>query len=157
MPKKRLGEQGQIINPTKYVLIQCTNSKRDSPARAKNLYDESDYFCKMKAYAEATGLKYRILSAKHGLLHPEDKIEPYNEFGLSESQAESIALELSAQRVNVVEVIAGKKYTNPLTPALERQGIDVVELCRGEGIGQRKATLTEKTAALENSSLGSFK
>jgi hypothetical protein len=134
------------------ILIQCTNSKRSEAAKAKNLYDESDYFRKMRKYAEATGEMWFILSAKHGLVDPETVIEPYDAFGLSEDQAKEIATEV-AQQTEYVEIIAGKKYTNPLTPELEKHGIDVLELCRGMGIGERKQNLNQKTAALVNQSL----
>jgi len=52
------------------TLIQCTNSKRDSVALARNLYDESRYFRLMRAWAEDRGDPWFILSAKHGLVPP---------------------------------------------------------------------------------------
>ncbi len=59
------------------VLISCVKSKRDRPCRAADMY-VSTLFRKMKAYADS--LKPRriyILSAKYGLLSPDDLIEPY--------------------------------------------------------------------------------
>jgi len=135
------------------TLIQCTKSKRDEPAEAKYLYDESAYYRKMRAYAEATGRDWYILSAKHGLVTPTETLKPYDDVGLSEGQARAIA-ERIAQETNCVEIIAGKKYTNPLTPELERHGVDVIELCRGMGIGERMQKLQTLTQMHLNGQFG---
>jgi len=134
------------------ILIQCVSSKRDKRLPAKDLYD-SVYFDAMKRYAEASDDDYRILSAKHGLLHPEVEIDPYDEFGLSDEQAASIATTLANTGINHVEVIAGKKYTNPLTAELEEHGIDVRKVCRGMRIGERVGWLQNKCRELENHTL----
>jgi hypothetical protein len=52
-----------------------------------------------------------------------------------------------------VEVIAGKKYTDPLTPELEAKGIEVIEKCRGLSIGERMQRLDELIAAEQNESI----
>jgi len=129
------------------ILIQCTKSKRDEPAPARHLYDKSAYFRCMRAYAVATGEQWYILSAKHGLVDPDTVLEPYDDRGLSERQAQSIASEV-AHVTDHVEIIAGNDYTNSLTPELEVRGVDVVELCRGQGIGERMQTLNQKTDEL---------
>jgi len=134
------------------ILIQCTKSKRDERAPARHLYDKSAYFRCMRAYAVATGEQWYILSAKHGLVDPDTELAPYDDRGLSEGQAQSIASEV-AQVADHVEIIAGNDYTDPLTPELERRGVDVVELCRGEGIGERMQTLQQKTDAIVNDNL----
>jgi hypothetical protein len=107
----------------------------------------------MRRYAEATQDNWRILSGKHGLIHPETVIEPYDEFGLSDEQAASIATTLANTGINHVEVIAGKKYTNPLTPELEEHGIDVREVCRGMEIGNRISRLQTLSREKENRTL----
>lgn len=107
----------------------------------------------MKRYAEASDDDYRILSAKHGLVHPEAELDPYDEFGLSEKQAETIAATLADAGVETVRIVAGKKYTDPLTPELEARGIDVVEVARGMRIGKRVKHLKEKARELENHTL----
>lgn len=48
---------------SKVILIQCTDSKRDEAAMAINLYDESNLFCKMRSYAQATGRPVERLKA----------------------------------------------------------------------------------------------
>lgn len=131
------------------TLISCTDSKvSDNPNkafRAKDLYMASDYFEKMRAWAEARGNPWYIMSAKHGLLAPNEIIAPYNERGISKSQAIEMALKLSGIGVKRVDVTAGRDYTNHLVPELERDGIEVVNHFSGEQIGERKRLLAEAT------------
>ena len=135
------------------TLIQCTNSKRDSQCKAAAMYDESEYYKKMRRFAKAKGNEWYILSAKHGLLYPDKIIEPYDSYGLSDTQAAEIATELSDKGVSEVEIIAGKKYTDPLTPELERMGIDVIEHCRGMMIGERMKELNTLVDNMEHDTL----
>jgi len=135
------------------ILIQCTSSKRDEPAQARNLYDESTLFRAMREYATAKDDDWCILSAKHGLVHPYTELEPYNEFGLSEKQATEIAEKLSEIGITTVEVVAGKKYTNPLVPELERREIGVIDNFAGMRIGDRVRKLNIEAAKLKNQSL----
>jgi hypothetical protein len=107
------------------------------------LYDESAYFRKMRAWAESRGDRWYILSAKHGLLSPEEPIAPYDERGLSEEQAEQIAFELDERAINRVYVCAGRDYLDNLTPALEAVWIDVIDPFAGLGIGERMSKLEE--------------
>jgi len=60
------------------VLVACASSKQARAAQAKELYTSSLF---RKAYAYAESLKpdaIYILSAKHGLVKPEQVLEPYN-------------------------------------------------------------------------------
>ena len=129
------------------TLIQCTNKKNKRCHKARYLYEASTYFCKMRDWARSTGNPWYILSAKHGLVHPDTVLSPYDERGLSVGQCREIAKELDEEGVTEVEMTAGKDYTDPLTPELERKGIDVIEVCRGMMIGQRMAKLKEITEA----------
>jgi len=135
------------------ILIQCTDSKRDEPAKARDLYDESTLFRAMRDYATAKNDEWYILSAKHGLVHPDTELEPYDAFGLSETQATQIAETLSELGVSTVEVVAGKKYIDPLVSALENHGIDVINNFTGLKIGERMAKLNTETAKMKNHSL----
>ncbi len=138
---------------TDATLIQCTNSKRDEKAMAKDLYDESGYFRDMRAYAEARGDRWFILSAKHGFVEPDEKLEPYDKRGLTEQQAREIATELDERAIGSVHLVAGKDYSDVLTPALEEVYIDVVEVCRGMQIGERRQWLQRRTSELLNGDL----
>lgn len=133
--------------PQSVTLIQCTDTKRSNDPedayRAQNLYDASSYFRKMRAWAEARGDPWYIMSAKHGLVAPNEIIAPYDERGISKAQAIEMALKLDALGFDTVHVTAGRDYTQHLVPELERDGIDVVNHFAGEPIGRRKQLLAE--------------
>jgi cytoplasmic iron level regulating protein YaaA (DUF328/UPF0246 family) len=62
---------------TPVVLLSCVKSKRAQRCRAGDMYT-SPLFQKMMAYAESLKpSRTFILSAKYGLLSPDDLIEPY--------------------------------------------------------------------------------
>lgn len=127
------------------TLISCTNAKRDHEAPARMLYDESAYFKKMRAWAESRGDPWYILSAKHGLVDPDTPLAPYDERGLSDDQGERIAEQLSGRGVDRVYVCAGRDYLDALTPALEAEGIDVIDPFAGLQIGERMSKLDSLT------------
>lgn len=59
-------------------LISCTKSKHAEPMAARDLYTASPWFRKARAYVEAHGdVEWYILSAEHGLVHPDTVIAPY--------------------------------------------------------------------------------
>lgn len=58
-------------------LVGCASAKLSRPAPARDLYT-SPLFRKASAYAEATCVRWYVLSAKHGLIHPDEVVEPYN-------------------------------------------------------------------------------
>jgi len=143
-----------VLAQNTMILIQCTNTKRDEPAPAKDIYDESRYFRKMRSWAvamaESRNCGWGILSAKHGLLHPEREIKPYNERGLSDRQCETIATTLDRRGVGTVHITAGRDYTDGLIPELEKRGIDVINHFAGCRIGEREKRLEAKTLELRN-------
>lgn len=134
-----------MSDQTEVTLITCRATKRSAKAAAKNLYDTSAYFRKMRAWAKSRGVPWFIMSAKHGLLHPETEVAPYESRGVDGDLARDMAVALSAEGVEVVHVCAGRDYLDPLTPKLERRGIDVVEHFAGQQIGERMKNLAEAT------------
>lgn len=60
------------------LLVSCVSSKRSQQAPARELY-VSPLFLKARAYVEAQGSPWFILSAKHGLLAPETMVAPYDQ------------------------------------------------------------------------------
>jgi hypothetical protein len=58
------------------LLVSCVKKKRSVPAFAKDLYI-SPLFVAERRYAEARAAPWYILSAKYGLVGPEEWIEPY--------------------------------------------------------------------------------
>ena len=67
------GRAGRTI-----ALIGCSATKRDRPAPARELY-QGTLFKLARAWSEAQGLDWYVLSAKHKLVHPDQVLEPYNE------------------------------------------------------------------------------
>jgi len=140
--------RSQSRSPTRrdVVLVGCVKSKRPVGAPAKDLYT-SDYFTKMRSYAEATGLPWFILSAEHGLIDPDEWLEPYERYLPDTSReyrsawGEQVAVQLE-QAVGplaglVVDVHAGGAYVDALEPELLRRGAEVVDQLKGLSFGRR--------------------
>jgi len=60
-----------------HALISCSKSKGGHRDLARNMYVSSLYR-KSVMVAEGWGISFSILSAKYGLLNPDDMIEPYD-------------------------------------------------------------------------------
>ncbi len=128
------------------VLVGCVKSKRQSGALARDLYT-SDYFLKMRAYAEATGAPWFILSAEHGLVDPEDWLEPYErylpdtsrEYRRAWSQKVAAQLEQAMGSLPglVIDVHAGATYVESLAGALREHGAEIVDQLQGLSFGRR--------------------
>jgi hypothetical protein len=59
------------------LLLGCVKGKGAGPAPTREL-DTSDLFRKRRPYADASGSPWFVLSALHGLVHPDDVLEPYD-------------------------------------------------------------------------------
>jgi len=139
---------------TKIGLVSCVKTKRDEPASPKNLYT-SDYFEKMRSYAEQYHDDWWILSAKHGLLNPDgEPIEPYDET-LSGARvvkkrdwAEQVAEELDEEGLLSKEltlvVHAGKDYYEELLPLIEERDVSVEIPTEGLDLFEKKAWYKEQ-------------
>lgn len=149
------------LDPAKpFVLVGCSAQKLDQAAPAQDLY-RGDLFLKARAYAEALGADWRILSALHGILHPTDLVEPYDvcldkmrvaevqEWGHSIGCRLHIMLRGSARPITV---LAGQAYREPLFSSLQGRlyAGQVVAPLAGLGIGQQKAWLIQATRDLQN-------
>ena len=139
---------------TEIGLVSCVKTKREEPATPRDLYT-SDYFEKMRSYAEQYHDDWRILSAKHGLLNPDgEPIEPYDET-LSGARvvkkrdwAEQVAEELDeegllSEGVTLV-VHAGKDYYEELLPLIEDRDVSVEILTEGLDLFEKKAWYKEQ-------------
>ena len=132
-------------------LVSCVKKKLSTPATAKDLY-QSPLFIKSRAYVEKTGRPWFILSAKHGLVHPETVIRPYcqtlNTMPINARRAWARQVlsqfEPHLDGVCTVVFLAGKKYREHLKPDLQARGIDVIVPMKGLPIGQQLSWLTEK-------------
>lgn len=130
-------------------LVGCGKSKLDRPARAAEIYTGS-LFRLSYAYAQAQGGPVFILSALHGLLHPDRIVEPYEAQMKRKTPQEreawgnAVAAGLAAWGVRChgdhVVFLAGWRYIQPLISAPAHVASWSAPLT-GMGIGQRLAWL----------------
>lgn len=117
------------------------------------MYSASDlfrkaYLCAVKKYDFVA-----ILSAKYGLLFPDQKIEPYdltlNDMssketeGWSEKVFNQMKTRLDLKEFDKVFFHTGKKYRQNLIPKLEKIGIKCEVPLKNLGIGKQKAWYKE--------------
>ena len=134
-------------------LVSCVKEKRSSAAAAKDLYT-SALFTKTRRLVDAMDRPWFILSAEHGLVHPEDEIAPYDTtlktMGKDERRewagAVRESLEPHLTGVGTVAIFAGKPYREFLVPCLRRRGIEVHVLMRK--IGKQLRWLDEQWARI---------
>lgn len=122
------------------VLVGCVKSKLDRPAPARELYT-SALFRKQRAYAEATGVPWFVLSAEYGLVEPTRMIEPYELHLASTSRAyrtgwgrrvvDDLAAKLGGLGSLVIEIHAGAAYVEALRDGLAGAGATIVEPLAG--------------------------
>src|SRR5699024_4905121 len=127
-------------------------SRSSEPALAKDLFT-SDYFHKMRAHAEATGLDWYVVTAEHGLVAPDQWLEPYSRCLADQdvSSRRALGLRVAAQLEQrwgplpgtVVEIHAGRTYVEALRPALLQSGAEVLDPLRGLSLGRRLAWYRE--------------
>ena len=136
------------------ALVSCVKTKRDEPAPPKDLYT-SDYFEKMRSYAEQYHDDWWILSAKHGLLDPDGEIiDPYDEtltgarVATKRAWAERVADQLDEQGLLSEDVVlvfhAGKDYYGELLPLIEDSGATIEIPTEGLAIGEKQAWYKER-------------
>ena len=133
-------------------LVSCVSQKLAGPAPAKDLYTSS-LFRKARSYAEAGGGPWFILSAKHGLLHPEEVIGPYN-LTLNHMPAAQrrqwaavvfSQLEPHLNGIESVVFLAGQRYWEILKSMLEARGVDVRIPMEGLRIGEQLSWLNRNS------------
>jgi hypothetical protein len=111
---------------------------------ARELYT-SPLFSKLRAFVERRKCPWFILSAEHGLVHPDTVIAPYertlNTMGVKERRAwaELVTKHMDANMPDAqrITVLAGQRYREFLLPYLRRRA-NVVEMpMEGMPIGER--------------------
>lgn len=129
----------------KLILVSCVGKKLEGIHNAKDLYI-SDWFKKARIYAEKNSDIWAILSAKYGLVFPEDEIESYEMYLPKQSKdyrinwAKEIANKINLISPTEVEILAGKTYREYLITLLQ---CNVVIPMEGLGIGQQLKWLKE--------------
>lgn len=142
-------------------LVGCGSAKLRRPAPARDLYTGA-LFRKSRAYVEATCERWFVLSAKHGLVYPEQVLEPYDVrlgrvlprepersaqpiWQWAQMVADQLAVALADTPVPVLTVLAGEQYRT----ILRRCSWEASEPMKGLGIGEQLAWLNRELAALD--------
>jgi len=134
-------------------LVPCASLKQEYPCKASEMYSASDFFRKAYSYATKNYDFVAILSAKYGLLFPDDKIEPYD-LTLNDMKSQQrkewaeilfnqMKSRLRLEDFDKVFFHAGKKYRQYLIPKLENIGIECEVPLEHLGIGKQKAWYKE--------------
>lgn len=132
------------------ALVSCVKQKRETAVAARDLY-LSQLFRGLRRYAEAHADCWYILSAEHGLVHPDDVIEPY-ERTLNKlpkqarlAWAERVQQQLTEilpQNARVI-LLAGARYREAIEPFLRKRGFPVTVPLEGLRIGEQLQRLKE--------------
>jgi hypothetical protein len=68
-----------MIYPPDLVLVQCSRGKNDVVGPARKVYRGPHFFGGLKYARSSQARRVLIVSAKHGLIHPDRVIAPYNQ------------------------------------------------------------------------------
>jgi hypothetical protein len=140
--------------PITIGLVGCASQKLKRPAPARELY-VSQLFKKASAYADATCDRWYVLSAKHGLVHPDTVLEPYDiRLGTNHRTTppihqwgarvkEQLDAELAGLENVTLIALAGEQYRI----AVHNSRWPVAVPMKGLGIGQQLGWLTAQLTA----------
>lgn len=139
----------------KLLIVGCCDRKAAHPLPAVALY-RSQLFLAAASYAEQSGEDWAIVSAKHGLVMPNDVIDPYDQTLTHDKHAwralawrtMAVVQDWAASRdlfergnfreLITLEVLAGHDYAELLRwPWRRCPRLEVVEPMQGLGIGER--------------------
>jgi hypothetical protein len=132
-------------------LVGCSKSKRERAAPARDLYDRSTLFRGARCFVQQRCERWFVLSAKHGLVRPEQVLEPYDETLTTASRSarrrwtERVLDQLEAELGRdlsgyVFEAHAGSAYLDGgLARGIEDRGGHVERPLDGLGLGRRLA------------------
>ncbi len=119
------------------VLIGCVDRQQPAPAPARDLF-LGPVFARRRAYAEASGRPWFILSSRWGLVRPDELIAPYR-FVLDDQPimfrrtwgryvAEQLAVAARLDRGTTVEVHADDEYVDSVRSSLAFLELTVIEV-----------------------------
>lgn len=128
-------------------LVGCVKEKATQPAVAAELYT-SALFRGRRRFVESSCDEWWILSALHGLLHPEEVLEPYDVTLKSMPPAErrrwsahvlrSIEKRIQPRHGDVVELHCGAEYRDfGLAAGLQQRGVALENPTQGMPIGKQ--------------------
>ena len=140
---------------SRILLIGCGKEKAISPQAAEDLYT-GGLFRARRAYAEATGLPWRVLSARYGVVRPDVVLHPYNltigdlnwidrgAWGLGVVAAILDEIDNAARpREVVLEVHAGEDYVEAFREIALQVGLCVDTPVKGLSIGAQRKWYSE--------------
>lgn len=129
----------------KICLIACASQKQVIAAPAQELY-QSELFRKSVGWMHRQHFDgWFILSAKHGLVKPDQILEPYNltlnamKADARRQWAQAVLTELSTVLPDHASItfLAGSKYREYLSDALREKGYEVMIPMQGLKIGKQ--------------------
>lgn len=139
-----------MTTPRRIYLVACVARKASYRAPAQELYT-SDWFRKARAYVLKSGAPWFILSDLHGLVQPDEVLDPYD---VTLKKAGAAARRAWAQRVqgqmermlpdaDEIIILAGNDYRKYLEPWLRARFASVRAPMRGLIIGKQKQWLAQ--------------
>lgn len=125
--RKKSGEENVLVSLKKgekvLVITECTKKKlgynSSIKTSAKQMY-QGRLFKTVRRYCEVMGFDYVIISAKYGLLHPDDIIEGYDMVLRTKEDVKRIQPQVDEKlrpilkNYDKIVVIAGKQYREVL-------------------------------------------
>lgn len=130
------------------MLLGCVKLKLDRRAAAKDLY-RSPLWLRRRAFAEASGYPWLILSAKHGLVDPDTRLAPYDlalgNLSAADRRVWGDRVVRSLERLFgsldaiTFEVHAGDAYRRAVEPGILVRGGRVVAPLAGLPLGSQLA------------------
>jgi hypothetical protein len=126
----------------KVTLISCVRKKIDYKTKAEDMYISPLFKMNLKFAKKMQSDKIFILSAKHGLLSLEKKIEPYNQTlnTMKESKKKEWAEKVIIKLKSLTDLqndefvfLAGENYRKYIIPLIKKYQIPM----RGLGIGKQ--------------------
>ena len=138
--------------PLTLHLVSCVSVKLQQPSVARDLY-VSPWFRKARAVVERSGNKWFILSAKHGLLAPEEIVAPYEQtlntmrVAARRAWGEMVIRQFDATglKPNRVVMFAGSRDREFLVRPLSERVPNLEIPMEGLAIGQQLAWLGRQT------------
>lgn len=125
-------------------LVSCVGKKRASPAPAKDLYI-SEWFLRARRYVEAEGGPWFILSAKYGLVTPDQTLAPYeqtlNDMGVEDRREWALGVQTQMDHqlpdTERIVILAGQRYREFLIEYLLQRAASVEVPLEGLRIGEQ--------------------
>lgn len=119
------------------IITSCSKKKLNYPAIAANLY-QGTLFKKVKKFAKIINADFKIISAKHGLIDSQDKIEPYDQE--IENISDIRKLRKTVEKLqdilsfyDKIIIIMGKKYRKIFSSLFENPKIILIKSNKGIG------------------------